>query len=156
VLNWLRTTPWRCLGECGCIDLRILDLGTSWREVDSFTPWRFTPCTHWIGGWVGIRTDLDDVERRKILPLPEIELPPLCRPARSQSLYWVRYLGSMLELQETVGAEFSQICATNFDLDSQMSNIIENLWIVLEKQHADGPKGTTSKAYVISFCTKDP
>jgi hypothetical protein len=32
------------------------------------------PSTHWIGGWVGPRTGLDDEERRKILPLPGIEL----------------------------------------------------------------------------------
>jgi hypothetical protein len=28
------------------------------------------PVAHWIGGWVGPRTGLDKVERRKILPLP--------------------------------------------------------------------------------------
>jgi hypothetical protein len=33
--------------------------------------------THWIGGWVVPRTGLDDVESRKILPLPGIELDPL-------------------------------------------------------------------------------
>jgi hypothetical protein len=27
---------------------------------------RFTPGTHWIGGWVGLRIGLEDVERRKI------------------------------------------------------------------------------------------
>jgi hypothetical protein len=31
---------------------------------------------------------------RKILPLPGFELRPLGRPARSQSLYWLRYPGS--------------------------------------------------------------
>jgi hypothetical protein len=33
----------------------------------SFTPREGDPGTHWIGGWVGPRTGLDDVERRKIL-----------------------------------------------------------------------------------------
>jgi hypothetical protein len=33
------------------------------------------------------RAGLDDVERRKILPIPGSELQPLGRPARSQSLY---------------------------------------------------------------------
>jgi hypothetical protein len=28
------------------------------------------PSTHWIGGWVSLRTGLGDMERRKILPLP--------------------------------------------------------------------------------------
>jgi hypothetical protein len=36
-------------------------------------------------------TVLDDVERRKILHLPALELRPLRRPARSQSLYRLRY-----------------------------------------------------------------
>jgi hypothetical protein len=41
---------------------------------------RFTRGTHWRGSWAGLRVRLDDVERRKILPLPEIELRPLGRP----------------------------------------------------------------------------
>jgi hypothetical protein len=44
------------------------------------------PCTHWIEGWVNSRTGLDDVERRKILLLPGLEL----RPVRSQSLLRLR------------------------------------------------------------------
>jgi hypothetical protein len=28
---------------------------------------------HWIGGWVGLRTGLNDVERRNILPLPKFD-----------------------------------------------------------------------------------
>jgi hypothetical protein len=47
------------------------------------------PAAHgslWIGGWVGSRTGLDHVERRQILPLSGLELRPLGRPARSQSL----------------------------------------------------------------------
>jgi hypothetical protein len=36
--------------------------------VVSITPWpRFTPGTHWIGGWVGLRAGLDARARRKIL-----------------------------------------------------------------------------------------
>jgi hypothetical protein len=41
------------------------------------------PGTHWI------RAGLDDVEKRKILPIPGLE--PLCHPARSQSLYRLSY-----------------------------------------------------------------
>jgi hypothetical protein len=40
------------------------------------------------------RTGLDDVERRKILPLPGLELQPLGRPARRLSLYRLRHPGS--------------------------------------------------------------
>jgi hypothetical protein len=55
-----------------------------------------TPGTHWIGGWVGPRAGLDDVEKRKFLTLPGLELRPLRRPARSQSLYRLLYLGSRI------------------------------------------------------------
>jgi hypothetical protein len=37
------------------------------------------------------RGGLDDVENRKFLTLPELELQPLRRPARSQSLYRLHY-----------------------------------------------------------------
>jgi hypothetical protein len=30
-------------------------------------PGRFTPGTHWTGGWVGSRAGLDDVERGKVI-----------------------------------------------------------------------------------------
>jgi hypothetical protein len=44
---------------------------------------------------VDTRTGLDDVGRRKCLTLPGLELRHLCRPARSQSLYRLRYPGSL-------------------------------------------------------------
>jgi hypothetical protein len=50
----------------------------------------------WIGGQVGPRTVLDYVEKEKISPLPGLELRPLGRPARSQSLYRLRYPSSSL------------------------------------------------------------
>jgi hypothetical protein len=37
--------------------------------------------THWTGDWVGPRTDLNDVEKRKFLILPGPELSPPSRPA---------------------------------------------------------------------------
>jgi hypothetical protein len=43
-----------------------------------FTPGERAPGTQWIGGWVGPRAGLNDVEKRKFLTLPELELrPPL-------------------------------------------------------------------------------
>jgi hypothetical protein len=36
---------------------------------------RFTPGTHWIGGWVDPRAGLDDVEKKKFLTPPGSELP---------------------------------------------------------------------------------
>jgi hypothetical protein len=44
---------------------------------------------------VGPNAVLDDVENRKFLTLPELELRPLGSPARSQSLYRLRYPGFM-------------------------------------------------------------
>jgi hypothetical protein len=39
------------------------------------------------------RAGLDDAEKRKFLTLPGLELQPLGRPARNQSLYRLRYPG---------------------------------------------------------------
>jgi hypothetical protein len=41
------------------------------------------------------RIGLDDMGKRKFLPLPGLERRPVGRPARSQSLYRVRYRGSL-------------------------------------------------------------
>jgi hypothetical protein len=43
----------------------------------------------------GPQTSLDAVEKKKLLTLPGLELQPLSRPARNQSLYRLRYLGSL-------------------------------------------------------------
>jgi hypothetical protein len=51
-------------------------VGGEWSasHSDRFTPGERAAGTHWIGGWVGLRTGLDDVEKRKISPLPGLEL----------------------------------------------------------------------------------
>jgi hypothetical protein len=46
-----------------------------------------------IGGWVDPRVGLDDLENRKFLTLQGLEVQPLSRTARSQSLYRLRYPG---------------------------------------------------------------
>jgi len=72
----------------GRIAPRILNLATRWMWVVSFTPRERTLDTHWIWGWVGPRTGLDTVSKRKI-PSPcwgPITRSP-DRPARSQMLY---------------------------------------------------------------------
>jgi hypothetical protein len=61
------------------------------------TPGERAPLTHWIGGWVGPSTSLDDMEKWKFLPPLGLELRPLGRPVRSQSLYRLRYPGSQLD-----------------------------------------------------------
>jgi hypothetical protein len=72
-----------------CIDPRILDLGTSWSEWSALlscclTPGERAPGTHSIGSWVGPRAGLDDVQKKKFLTLPGLELLSLGRPACSQ------------------------------------------------------------------------
>jgi hypothetical protein len=41
-----------------------------------FTPGERAPGTHWIGGWVGLRSGLDAVEKRKFLPYRDSNSDP--------------------------------------------------------------------------------
>jgi hypothetical protein len=72
--------------------------GGEWSPSRSvrFTPGEIAPGTPWIGGWVGPSAGVDYLEKRKFLTLSELELQPLGRPARSQSLYRLRYPGSRI------------------------------------------------------------
>jgi hypothetical protein len=56
--------------------------------------------TKWIGGWVGPRVGVEDLEKREFLTLPGLELRPLGRPAHNQSLYRLRYPGISQCLEE--------------------------------------------------------
>jgi hypothetical protein len=60
----------------------------------ALTPRERVSVTLWIGGWVGPKTGLNHVERRKILPLQRLKLRHLSRPVHSQSLYRLLYPGS--------------------------------------------------------------
>jgi hypothetical protein len=68
-------------------------VGDEWSasRTGRFTSGEKAPGTYWIGGWVDPRAGLDDVEKRKYLTLPGLELRPLGRPARSQSLHRLLY-----------------------------------------------------------------
>jgi hypothetical protein len=62
-----------------CIDPHFLDLGIVGGEWSTSRPGRFIPVerapgTHWIGGWMDLRAGLDDLEKRKFLTLPGLEL----------------------------------------------------------------------------------
>jgi hypothetical protein len=59
-----------------------------------FTPGERAPATLWTGGCVGPTARLDDMEKIKFFILWGLELPPLGRPARSQSLYRLHYPSS--------------------------------------------------------------
>jgi hypothetical protein len=58
--------------------------------VVSFIPRERAPGTHWIRGWVGPIASLDDVEKRKYLTLPGLELRPL-QPVASRYANCAKY-----------------------------------------------------------------
>jgi hypothetical protein len=64
---------------------------------------------------VGPRTCLDDVEKIKLLTLQGLKLRPLRRPARSQSLYRLRYPGSLFREEKVI----FHITANNFTYSVQ-------------------------------------
>jgi hypothetical protein len=68
--------------------LKLALVGGEWSvsRRGLFTRKGRAPCTHWIGGWVGSRAGLDDIEMREILLLTGLELLPLGRPACNESL----------------------------------------------------------------------
>jgi hypothetical protein len=75
------------------IDSCVLDLGTSWRGMASFTPLPhcplgYNPGNHLIECW------MDNMEKRKFLIQLGFELRSLDNPARSQWLHRLRYRGS--------------------------------------------------------------
>jgi hypothetical protein len=74
-------------------------VGVEWSasRLGPFNPGDRALGTHLIE-CLGPRTGLDDMEERKVLPLPELGLHPLCRPARSHSLYRLRYPGSVFSI----------------------------------------------------------
>jgi hypothetical protein len=57
-----------------------------------------TPDTRWIGGCLDPRVTLNYMEKKELLTLPGLELRPLGRPDRNQSLYRLSYPGSLDKL----------------------------------------------------------
>jgi hypothetical protein len=67
-------------------------LGTISRQVyasATLSPWK-EPDIHLIGGWVGPRADGYDTEN--MFPVPGLELRPLNRRIRCQSVYRMSYI----------------------------------------------------------------
>jgi hypothetical protein len=87
---------------CGGVNVYILIflisalVGGEWSasRPGCFNPGERDPGTHLTGGCLDPRAGLDDVEKKKFLTLTGLELQPLSRPARSQSLYRLRCPGS--------------------------------------------------------------
>jgi hypothetical protein len=80
----------------GEVDIQInifltLAFGGEW---SASRPGRFTPDTHWIGGWVGPKAGLDNM-KRKFLTLMRFELWPLSYLTLTQLLYWLYYSSSL-------------------------------------------------------------
>jgi hypothetical protein len=75
---------------------------------------------------VGPKTGLDDVERRKILPLPGLELRPLGRPIRSQSLYRLNYPGSL----KPVSCSFKAVVTTHMLLRYGLDD--HEIWVLTQ------------------------
>jgi hypothetical protein len=76
------------------LNLQILNISIhvgTYIIIIIITPGERAPATHWIGGWVGPRAGLGDVEKRKFLTLQGLELRPLGHPGRRQSLYRLCY-----------------------------------------------------------------
>jgi hypothetical protein len=91
---------------CKGVHLQAQIFLNSWLVEDKWSvprPGRYNrgeraPGSHWIGGWVGNRASLDDVKKTEFLNLPVLEIRPLSRPARSQSLYRLHYPFSKIVL----------------------------------------------------------
>jgi hypothetical protein len=103
VLNKLSTMQWRRMMEwmhrSTCFLTSAL-VGDEWLALrrGRFTPGERAPGTHPIEGRVGSRAGLDDMEKRKFLFLPWLELRFLVRAARSQSPCRQRYPDSFYQL----------------------------------------------------------
>jgi hypothetical protein len=65
----------------------------------ALSPGKEPPGTHSTGGWVGPTACLDDVQKRTFLNILGLELRPLGL-VRSQSLYRLRYPGSLYKLKQ--------------------------------------------------------
>jgi hypothetical protein len=84
------------------IFLTSTQAGVEWTasHPGRFTVGEWELGTHWIGGWDDSRAGLDDVEKRKCLTLPGLELRPLDPPECSWSYtdYAIPVLGFGLDL----------------------------------------------------------
>jgi hypothetical protein len=97
-----------------------------------FTPGERAPGIHWLGGWVDPQSLLDDVERRKILPLPGQELRP-----RSQSLYRLLTKGKHLV------SIITRLCISRLVNQGLISRTSRNLSLLCSVQTGSGAHPTS-------------
>jgi hypothetical protein len=88
---------------CGIVDVQICVFMTSAlvggerpaSRLGRFSAGERASSTRRRGGWVGPRNGLDYLERRKFLNQPGFEFRLISCPIRSQSVYRLRYPGSV-------------------------------------------------------------
>jgi len=68
-----------------------LEVG-EWSASHPGYSWGRSPCTHWTGGWVGCRADLNVAAKKKSLLCLCWKLVPVIQPI-ALSLYWLSYCG---------------------------------------------------------------
>jgi hypothetical protein len=110
-------------------------VGTTGVEQSASRYGRFTPREtalgyHRKGGWVDPRAGLNDVEKRKFLTLPGMELRPLVRPACSQSLHRLPITIIMIIIHSVV---YSTTPSTSQTTQRQLAgrlvnNELERIW----------------------------
>jgi hypothetical protein len=60
-------------------------------RLGKFIPVEKAPCTYWIGCWLGLRVDLDDMVKWRLLTASGLKLRPLGFLSYSHSLCRLRY-----------------------------------------------------------------
>jgi hypothetical protein len=142
-----------CVWVSGCIDPHFLDLvisGGEWSASRSgrFTPRETAPGTHWIGSWVGPRTGLDDVEKRKFPTLPGLELRTLGRqllasrhtnyasPAPNLTMIY-RKIDFVCKVKQSRSVVYEKVCAMCLHL------FLNNVVFCLQRRHL--PRSTQHK-----------
>jgi hypothetical protein len=100
---------------------------------------------------VGPRAGLDDLEKRKFLTLPGLEIRPLSCPARSQSLYRLRYPDSPIEtnicskFRKLVTYENNNLSVLN-EQEMPVSLMINSNWVKRERERDEVPIPTLPAA----------
>jgi hypothetical protein len=125
------------------------------------TPGEKAPGTHWIEGLVDPRAGLNDLEKRKFLTLSGLELRPLTRKARSQSLYRLCYPGSYLSLVLksllwSCQNSFRQSVLSNFNLNflTEMFPLLFDLYFcmtLLTNNNNNNNNNKTNRNYSALF-----